>query len=112
MENDNQIIIDLLREQNRTLHQLLAFHQKKERADFRNAVIHFFIQAIPYIALVIVVYFIYITIKGYLDAIHAQISALQDSYTGLQNNVQELIGKITAIPGNIGNSLSNLNPFN
>lgn len=111
MENDNQIIIELLREQNRTLHQLLAFHQKKEHDDFRNAVIHFFIQAIPYIALVIVVYFIYITIKGYLDAIHAQISALQDSYNGMQNSLQEAINKISSIPTSIGSSISGLNPF-
>lgn len=111
MENDNQIIIELLREQNQTLHKLLAFHQKKEQDDFRNAVIHFFIQAIPYIALVIVVYFIYVTIKGYLDAIHAQITALQDAYNGMQNSLQEAINKISAIPASIGNSLSNLNPF-
>lgn len=111
MENDNQIIINLLREQNQTLHKLLEFHLHKERSDFRNAVIHFFIQALPYIALIIIAYYLYLGIKGYLDAINNQITALNDAYLGLQSTLQETLNKITSIPSGIGNSLNNLNPF-
>lgn len=111
MENDNKIIIDLLREQNQTLHKLLDFHLKKEQNDFRNAVIHFFIQAIPYIALIIIAYYLYLGIKGYLDAINSQITALHDAYLGLQTSMQDMLNKVTSIPTGIGDSLNNLNPF-
>lgn len=111
MENDNQIIIDLLREQNQTLHKLLEFHQHKEKTEFRNAVIHFFIQAIPYIALVIIAYYLYLGIKGYLDAINSQITAVHDAYLGLQNSIQEILNKISSIPSGIGDSLNSINPF-
>jgi hypothetical protein len=111
MENDNQIIIQLLREQNTTLHQLLEFHQKKEKREFRNIVIHYFILAIPYIIIIILGYYLYEGLKSYLDAINNNIKSVQDGYLSIQTSMQSAIDKLSSIPSEIINSLKNLNPF-
>ncbi len=113
MENDNQIIIQLLREQNATLHQLLEFHLKKEKQEFRNTLIHYFIQAIPYIIIIILGYYLYEGLKSYLDAINNNIKTIQDGYLSIQASMQSAIDKLTGIPAQIVSSIKSidLNPF-
>ena len=111
MDNDNQIVIDLLREQNQTLHKLLEFHLKQEKIAFRNAVIHYIILAIPYLILILAGYFIYMGLKSYLDAINNNIQSIQQGYLSIQNSMQGMIDKISSIPGEITSAVKSLNPF-
>jgi hypothetical protein len=111
MENDNQIIIELLKQQNQTLHQLLEFHYKQERNAFRHAVIHFLVQSIPYIILIVLGIYLYLGLKDYLEAIHQNIQSIQNGYMSIQTSMQGMIDKISSIPGEIRSAVSSLNPF-
>jgi hypothetical protein len=102
MENNNQIVIDLLTEQNKTLHKLLDFHLKKEKEEFRNAVIHFFIQAIPYLVLLGIGYYFYSIMKEYLDALNNNINGLRDGFISLQESVGKLIPNFGGISDSLG----------
>jgi len=108
MDNDNQIIIDLLREQNQTLHKLLEFHQRQEKIAFRNAVIHIILQAIPYIILIVIGYFLYMGLKSYLDAINNSIETIHKTVQDSYFSIQTIIDKITSLPGEIGQKLTSL----
>jgi hypothetical protein len=96
MENPSEIIA-LLQEQNRTLHQLLEFHQHKERAALRDKILGIILHAIPYIALIILGYFLFTTIKEYLDALNNNINALRDGFVSIQTSIGRFIPDFSGI---------------
>lgn len=96
MENPSEIIA-LLQEQNHTLHQLLEFHQRKEKAALRDKILSIIFHAIPYIALIILGYFLYTTIKEYLDALNNNINSLRDGFISIQTSIGKLIPNFSGI---------------
>lgn len=89
--NENQEIIRLLQEQNQTLKDLQTFFLKQEQQAKRMAILKFIIAAIPYLALIILAWFVYHSIQGYLDALNNNINALKASYDNLINSLKNLI---------------------
>lgn len=101
MENAPEIIA-LLQEQNDTLHQLLKFHQHQEKAALRDKILGIVFHAIPYIALIILGYFLYTTIKDYLDALNNNINALRDGFVSIQTSIGKFIPDFSSISDSLG----------
>ncbi len=101
MENSPEIIA-LLQEQNNTLHQLLKFHQHQEKAALRDKILGIVFHAIPYIALIILGYFLYTAIKGYLDALNNNINALRDGFVSIQTSIGKFIPDFSGISDSLG----------
>lgn len=102
MEDNNQILINLLKEQNETLHKLLNFHLRKEKEEFRNSIIHFIIQAIPYIVILALGYYFYSIMKEYLDALNNNINGLRDGFISMQESIGKLIPDFSGIKDTLG----------
>ncbi len=111
-QTDQEIIIDLLKDQNQTLHQLLDLQLKQDRSEARHRLISFILRAIPYVIMIVLVYYVYITLKGYLDALNADIKSIQDNVTSITDYVKNLptaIGdSIKTNLGSIGTGITNL----
>ena len=114
-ENNKELqqIIILLQEQNQTLQQLLQLQLKKDRDQFRNNLLHFSIQLIPYLALLILAYYIYNSLHGYLDTLNHNINILRDGFLSLQNSLGKLIPDFSGIKNTLENTWQNAqNIFN
>lgn len=102
MEENNQIHTKLLQEQNETLHKLLNFHLKKEREEKKKAIIHFLIQAIPYLVILGVGFYFYSIMKEYLDALNNNINGLRDGFISLQESIGKIIPDFSGIKDSLG----------
>lgn len=109
--DNNQEIITLLQEQNRTLHQLLEFHQRKEKDEMRDKILGMIFHAIPYIIIVVLLYIAYTTLKGYLDAVNNEIAALHEKYNSIATSMQSMVDKITGIPNAIVEGVKGIKLF-
>lgn len=106
--DDSQKIIALLEEQNKTLHALLNFQLIKEKKAFHHAVLAVIFHAIPYIVLIILGYFIYQTIHGYLDTLNNNINAMNNEFLAIKTSI---INLPSTVQNSVVNGLSSINPF-
>lgn len=87
----------LLLEQNNLLKEILVLLKHHEQKEFRHNLVSFISHAIPYIAIIIIGYYFYTVLQGYLDALNHNISILKDSYLNLQETFMKLIPDFSGI---------------
>ncbi|MGL5831148.1 MAG: hypothetical protein ACRCZE_03275 [Candidatus Altimarinota bacterium] len=121
MENSQQIInsleqqndllqeqLKLSQEQNNLLQQLLKFHQDQEKSHHREQLIRFILTAIPYLALVILGYYLFSLFFQYLEILNNNINLLKDGYLNIQEQITKLIPDFSGIKEGISNTWQNV----
>jgi len=103
--NDQQVIINLLTEQNQTLHKLLDLQIKHDKKELHRRIFAFCLHAIPYIVIIIMIYVVYTTLKGYLDTLNADVKSIHDNVTSITDYVKNLP---TAISDSIKNNFNSI----
>lgn len=99
---------DLLKKQNQMLAEILHILKQHEQKEFRNHLITFIAHAIPYIAIVLLGYYIYTVLQGYLDALNHNITILRDSYLNLQQSITNLIPDFSGIGDKLQSTWQNV----
>lgn len=110
MENNNQNdkIISLLEEQNSLLKELVNYNHHREKQEMINGIIHLIIQLLPFIAVFIVIGFLYYTFKGYLDTINHNINVLKDGFLSFQEGISKLIPDFSGIKDSLNQTWQNV----
>lgn len=107
MENNDKIIA-LLEEQNSLLKDLVAMNHHREKQEITRSIIHLIIQLLPFIAVFIVIGFLYFTFKDYLDAINHNINTLRDGFLSFQEGISKLIPDFSGIKDTINQTWQNV----
>ena len=108
MENNNDRIIVLLEEQNALLKDLVAMNHHREKQEMTRSIIHLIIQLLPFIAVFVVIGFLYFTFKDYLDAINHNINTLKDGFLAFQEGISKLIPDFSGIKDSINQTWQNV----
>jgi predicted PurR-regulated permease PerM len=111
-ENNNQDeLIQLLKDQNQTLSEIKEFLVHQDRRSRQAAIIRFLLAAIPYLILVIVMILVYFKIQEYLNTLNQNIDYVKTSFNHLESSVTTLIDSIKEGFNTLITDIQKLNPF-
>lgn len=111
LEEQNALLQEQLKvsnEQNHLLQQILKFHQDQEKSHHREQLIRFILTAIPYLALVILGYYLFSLFFQYLEILNNNINLLKDGYLNIQEQITKLIPDFSGIQEGISNTWQNV----
>jgi len=110
ISEQNNKIINLLEEQNKMLKQMLSLQQTEIKAEKRERILHYAAKAVPYIILLIVIIWIYFSIKTYLDSLNQQIGEIKNSVGSVFETLNNQYEFLKSSLGNLFSSFKNLIP--
>ena len=108
MESDNQQIIALLTENNQYIKELLQIKKQEHRTAKIDRIVHLVITLAPWIALIIIGYFIWQSIMHYLDTLNQNINTLKSNFDTLTNYFKNLIPDFSSIQSQLKNAWNNI----
>lgn len=100
----NQTIIELLEKQNQTLEKVYLLLHKHEQQSLVWGIIKFSLALMPYLALIVVIWYLFRTLQNYLDILNNNVTALHDSFIHLEESVGKLIPDFSQIKSTLGNT--------
>jgi len=103
----DQELIELLKENNDLLKQMLKLQKKEHRAQTWRTVFHVAINLLPFIILTIIGWYIFDLINQNIQALQGNINALKDFIVGI---VPDFSGVGNTLNG-VWQDVSELNPF-
>ncbi len=83
-------IIELLKENNHYLKQLFELERKEHREVVIGHIFHVIITMIPWIAILILGYFVWQSMIHYLDALNNNINTLKGNFDALSTFIQKI----------------------
>lgn len=110
--NENERIIALLQESNGYLKELLQLQKKEHREAIWGTVYHTLINLLPWIAIVIVGYFVWQSIMHYLDALNENINTLKSNFDSVFEFIKKLIPDFSSIGPKIKETWQNIQFWN
>ena len=107
-KNEAQEIIELLKENNHYLKQLFELKRKEHRQAIIGKIIHVILTMIPWIAVLVIGYFVWHTIMHYLDALNNNINALKGNFDAMANFIQKITPDFSSIVPKLQNTWENI----
>lgn len=103
-------IVTLLQEQNRLLSELVTMTKKTEHEEKRRRITNLIIKMIPYIIIMIILIWMYISITSYLASLDQQISQISDKVGGVFTTVNNQFDYIKTAFSNFFGSVKSIVP--
>ena len=95
--NDSAKIVELLKENNTYLRELLQLKKKEHSEAVFNHAIHIIISVVPALLVAILGYFVWQSLQHYLDVLNENINTLKTNFDLLREFFQKLIPDFSQI---------------
>ena len=95
--SENQKIIALLEKNNEYLEKLLTLNEKEHRQAVRARIISIIITLIPWLATMIIGYFLWQTLTHYLESLNHNIDLLKNNFDTFHEFLRKLIPDFSQI---------------
>lgn len=89
-KNHHDQLIELLQENNHYLKQLLDLKRKEHREAVIGHIFHTILTMLPWIAVLVLGYFVWQTLMQYLDALNSNINTLKGNFEALSDFIQKI----------------------
>ena len=80
---ESEDLLSLLKKNNELLEQILKIQKKEHRAQTWRTVLSIFIQLLPFIIIIVVVYYLFTLIQQNIQALQSNVDALKEFMVGL-----------------------------